>query len=227
MKTWTFTLFLFSVFSSLAQDGSLIRVNGHVTDSALSQPITANIIYEKLPYFDDIGTVNSNPANGFYEVMMIDGQKYSISVKAEGYESISEEIEIKDTGIGVFEKNFKLKASSKLDVYVLKDLIFERGKSEISEVSHSELNELARWLAEHPNRVIQLEGHTDFQGNSSANLILSEDRILATKKYLVEKGVKKSKIKTKAFGGAQPLTRDRTPEARALNRRVEVRVLKE
>jgi outer membrane protein OmpA-like peptidoglycan-associated protein len=47
------------------------------------------------------------------------------------------------------------------------------------------------------------------------------------KKYLVGKGVKKDRVKTKAFGGTKPLSHDKTPEARNLNRRVEIRILSE
>jgi outer membrane protein OmpA-like peptidoglycan-associated protein len=59
------------------------------------------------------------------------------------------------------------------------------------------------------------------------NLELSQKRVDAVKKYLVEKGVQKNRIKTKAFGGSQPLKNEMTPEARALNRRVEMRILKD
>lgn len=73
--------------------------------------------------------------------------------------------------------------------------------------------------------VIQLEGHTDFIGDAKANLKLSEDRVIAIKDYMVSKGSSKSKIKTKAFGGTMPLSRENTEAARQMNRRVEVRVL--
>jgi outer membrane protein OmpA-like peptidoglycan-associated protein len=39
------------------------------------------------------------------------------------------------------------------------------------------------------------------------------------------KGIAKSRMKTKAFGGTQPISRDNTPEGHRLNRRVEVRIL--
>jgi outer membrane protein OmpA-like peptidoglycan-associated protein len=49
----------------------------------------------------------------------------------------------------------------------------------------------------------------------------------AVKKYLVKKGISKSRVKTKAFGGTEPIRNEMTPEARALNRRVEMRILKD
>ena len=73
--------------------------------------------------------------------------------------------------------------------------------------------------------VIQLEGHTDYQGNSKDNMKLSKERVDAVKKYLEGKGISGSRIKTKAFGGTQPISKDDTAEAHRLNRRVELRIL--
>jgi outer membrane protein OmpA-like peptidoglycan-associated protein len=72
-----------------------------------------------------------------------------------------------------------------------------------------------------------LEGHTDSQGNPGSNLKLSQSRVEAVKKYLVKKGVSKKRVKTKAFGGTQPLRNEMTPEDRVMNRRVEMRILRD
>jgi outer membrane protein OmpA-like peptidoglycan-associated protein len=47
------------------------------------------------------------------------------------------------------------------------------------------------------------------------------------KKYIVSKGIGKDRVKTKALGGTQPLSNEMTQEARAMNRRVEMRILKD
>jgi outer membrane protein OmpA-like peptidoglycan-associated protein len=80
-------------------------------------------------------------------------------------------------------------------------------------------------MLENPTMIIQLEGHTDYLGNAKENLKLSQQRVESIRGYLSEKGISKSRLKTKAFGGLQPLSRDNTPEAHRLNRRVEVRIL--
>jgi len=72
-----------------------------------------------------------------------------------------------------------------------------------------------------------LEGHTDNQGSSKANLALSQERVDAVKRYLVAMGISKDRVKTKAFGGSQPLSNEMTQEARSMNRRVEMRILKD
>ena len=89
------------------------------------------------------------------------------------------------------------------------------------------MDEVAQMMKENSKMVIQLEGHTDNQGSAKANMKLSEDRVEATKKYIVSKGIGKDRVKTKAMGGTEPLSNEMTQEARAKNRRVEMRILKD
>jgi OmpA-OmpF porin, OOP family len=86
---------------------------------------------------------------------------------------------------------------------------------------------VVQMLKENSRMEIRLEGHTDNVGNSKANMELSQSRVDAVKKYMVDKGIAKNRIETKAFGGSQPLANEMTPEARAKNRRVEMRILKD
>jgi outer membrane protein OmpA-like peptidoglycan-associated protein len=65
----------------------------------------------------------------------------------------------------------------------------------------------------------------DRKDTAKKNMILSEDRVDAVKDYLVSKGVAKNRVKTKAFGGTQPIYTGTDVKQRALNRRVEARIL--
>jgi outer membrane protein OmpA-like peptidoglycan-associated protein len=107
----------------------------------------------------------------------------------------------------------------------LDNLLFEQGKAKIEPSSYEELDQVVRMLQTYPNMIIQLEGHTDVRGDPKALMRLSQERVDAVKSYLVSKGVGKSKVKTKAFGGTQPLSRADTEEAHKMNRRVQVRIL--
>lgn len=93
--------------------------------------------------------------------------------------------------------------------------------------SYPELDEVVQMMKENPKMEIQLEGHTDNVGSAKANLELSQSRVDAVKKYLTGRDIAKGRIQTKAFGGTQPLRNEMTPEARAQNRRVEMRILKD
>ena len=81
-------------------------------------------------------------------------------------------------------------------------------------------------MIENPSMQIQLEGHTDYRGSKRLNMELSEQRVEAVKAYLIGKNIGSRRIKTKAFGGKQPLIREQSIEASEINRRVEVRILK-
>lgn len=216
-----------NVCAQAHEEGTLIRVTGTVVDNESKSPLIANVFYEKLPYYDDMGIAATNQQNGVYELYMLENLKYIINVKADGYKTISEEIEIVDNGTQLIEKNFIMEPDAAHEKFNLHNLIFARGRAVIEESSYTELDEFVVWLDQRPNINIQLEGHTDFQGNADANLQLSQERVDAVKDYLVKKGVKKARIQTKAFGGTQPLSRERTDEARTANRRVEVTILKQ
>ncbi len=217
-----------SAFGFAQQQDTLVKVTGKVLDAKTGDPIGATIFYEKLPYYDDMGTVKSSAKDGSFEIYLLNQTSYSIQLRAEGYDAVTEEFKVApEPGSGFFAKEFALSPDKANQMIVLENLIFERGRSKISSESFEELDKLVDWLNERPNMVIQLEGHTDFEGNANANTALSQERVDAVKEYVVSKGVKKTRVLTKAFGGAQPLTLERTDEAKQKNRRVEVRVIRE
>lgn len=108
--------------------------------------------------------------------------------------------------------------------FVLEQVYFVQSKSEILTGSYEALDKLYKLLVE--NAVtIQIEGHTDNQGNPALNLNLSEKRAMEIKKYLVDKGIGANRIMTKGFGGTKPIASNAKEETRKLNRRVEFRIM--
>ncbi len=104
------------------------------------------------------------------------------------------------------------------------NLEFETGKSIIRSVSFPSLNELARLLVKHPEWKLSLAGHTDNVGKPETNLALSKNRTLAVSKFLQDRGVGASRIKTEWFGPDKPVDTNSTPEGRQHNRRVEMKI---
>ena len=207
---------------------SLIYAEGEVLNAATKEPITARITYQSLPYGNRVGTLN----NSTYSFPMFDNEKYAIIVEAPGFATAKYMLDPAEAnGDKRVLKDIELTAGVVPEKHAvghvmrLNNLIFQVSKSKISEESFEELDLLVNMMKENPKLVIQLEGHTDYQGNQSQNMKLSQERVEAVKDYLVSKRISKQRIKTKAFGGTQPLSRDDTPEAHRLNRRVEVRIL--
>jgi len=72
---------------------------------------------------------------------------------------------------------------------------------------------------------IVVSGFTDNVGQKAANKRLSQRRADSVKDFLIGAGIPVSKIKTAAYGESRPRVKNRTPEARAKNRRVEIKVV--
>lgn len=104
-------------------------------------------------------------------------------------------------------------------------MIFEQGSAKLDSVALNELDKLVEWMKKYPSVRIHLEGHTDNVGKPTLNQTLSEDRVNCVKDYLVEKGIKDSRIQSRAYGGSQPIVYNSEEEARRLNRRVEIEVV--
>lgn len=216
-------------FGSFAQSAdTLIYAEGNIFNAATKEPVTARVSYQSLPYGNKVGTLNTSK----FSFPMFDNEKYAIIVEAPGFapakymldpaEANAERRVIKDIELTVGGTGNKHSIGH---VMRLDNLIFQVGKAKVSNESFDELDIVVSMMKENPKMVIQLEGHTDYQGDPKENMKLSQMRVDAVKSYLLSKGISKSRVKTKAFGGTQPLSRDNTPEAHRLNRRVELRIL--
>ncbi len=111
-------------------------------------------------------------------------------------------------------------------VGVLKNLYFVQSQPILLPESNPELDKIFDFLHKNVNVKIELQGHTDNQGDFDLNLKLSKDRAETIKKYLVEKGISTNRIKTKGFGSTLPIASNANELTRSKNRRVELMIEK-
>lgn len=109
--------------------------------------------------------------------------------------------------------------------FAFKNLQFETGKSIIKLESYPSLDALAEMLVKKKTWKLQLSGHTDDVGNAQDNLVLSKERVEATKKYLSDHGVESSNLLLKYYGESKPIAENSTAEGRQKNRRVEMEIV--
>jgi len=81
-------------------------------------------------------------------------------------------------------------------------------------------------MQEYPKANFLIEGHTDSQGASAPNQVLSEKRANTVMNYLVGKGVASSRLSAVGFGEDNPVADNKTKAGRAENRRVEISLRK-
>jgi OmpA-OmpF porin, OOP family len=74
----------------------------------------------------------------------------------------------------------------------------------------------------HPGSRWIIAGHTDNQGNSAHNQVLSQARAAAVIAWLKAHNVDPSRLAPQGFGASRPVADNATANGRALNRRVEI-----
>ena len=127
-----------------------------------------------------------------------------------------------DTPHGVAVDKFGCPLKSSI---VLEGVTFETNSAILTADSRAPLNEVADGMVKHPRLKVELQGYTDSTGSDKYNLILSDKRANSVRSYLLSQGVHPEQLMAKGFGKADPVESNATPEGRARNRRVVMKVL--
>ena len=80
----------------------------------------------------------------------------------------------------------------------------------------------ARYLAEHPNRKVRLEGHADERGSNEYNLALGQRRADGVKNLLMLGGARSEQIETASYGEEKPKATEHDESAWSQNRRTDI-----
>jgi outer membrane protein OmpA-like peptidoglycan-associated protein len=102
-------------------------------------------------------------------------------------------------------------------------LYFEQGQVVLLPAVRASLDTLAQVLSRYPSLRLEVQGHTDNQGNPTINQQLSLRRAEAVCQYLSAQRVDPSRLIPLGFGGTQPVADNSVPTERPRNRRVVLR----
>ncbi|MCF6349616.1 MAG: OmpA family protein [Flavobacteriaceae bacterium] len=105
--------------------------------------------------------------------------------------------------------------------YVTNGILFDSGKATIKPQSMGVINKIASLMDENPEWKFQIIGHTDNEGSSEKNLLLSQERSKSVQNTLITLGVKAERLSTLGKGETEPLNTNSSPEEKSNNRRVE------
>jgi len=104
----------------------------------------------------------------------------------------------------------------------LQGVTFGSGNATLTANAEKILDGVAEQLLANPKVKIEIQGHTDNQGNPATNKDLSERRAKAVVGYLATKGVKITRMKAVGYGQDVPIANNNTANGRELNRRIEM-----
>ncbi|WP_316822655.1 OmpA family protein [Pedobacter gandavensis] len=118
----------------------------------------------------------------------------------------------------------KSKPVDKTTWFTFDRLYFETGKSTLKPESQEQLNNIAAILVAYPAVTLKLGGYTDNTGDAAVNKKISEERANTAKNELVKLGVDGKRLEAEGYGAEHPVASNDTPEGRAQNRRIDIRV---
>ncbi|MGA9294642.1 MAG: OmpA family protein [Ignavibacteriaceae bacterium] len=114
----------------------------------------------------------------------------------------------------------------KKEHWVLVGVNFDVNSTKLRKDSYPILFYSFQVLQNNPEMNVEIEGYTDNIGAESYNLKLSEKRAKVVKDYLVSKGIAAGRLSVKGFGEKDPVADNNTAEGRAINRRIEFKIIK-
>jgi OOP family OmpA-OmpF porin len=197
--------------------GNFVVVTGKVYDGATLSPAQADVSVRESR--NDSLVVTTKTENGSYSVELQPEQSYRISVEATGYEPRVISIKTKKRSQEV--KSLVRLTKEKFNSPLI-GVQFDQSSESLDDKAKQSLDSMAAYFNRRIDLKVVLKGHTDNQGDFSKNLALSEQRVLAVKSYLIEKGILSERIVGAGYGSARPSQFNLSEEQRRKNRRVEI-----
>jgi outer membrane protein OmpA-like peptidoglycan-associated protein len=210
-----------------AKPKPVVLIKGKVMNAKTKQPLDAGIVFGSLLDSLNKGFAKSNPNSGEYSIVLTAGAVYSYLAQKEGFLSLSESIDLK-----IIESYMEITVDLQLmpiesgAVIRLNNLFFDTNKFNIKKEAEKELNRVYELMIKYPKMQIEISGHTDNVGSDQENLTLSINRAKSVADYLYLKGIQKDRIKYTGKGKTLPLADNNSEKGKAINRRIEMKVLK-
>ncbi|GHB81398.1 OmpA family protein [Persicitalea jodogahamensis] len=202
-------------------------ISGNVVDAETRQLMSADVVADIKKTNEEFARASFEPETGEYKMILPLKELYRITANQKGYFPVTEEVNLtNESNFRTIRKNILLIPIKEGQKIRLSQIMFSQSSADVEKPSIPEMERIVKMMTEYPNMDILLEGHTDNVGDWQKNVKLSEDRVLAVKKFLNSRGISLQRIQTKAWGPANPITSNLTEETRQWNRRVEFTILK-
>ncbi|MFM1934052.1 MAG: hypothetical protein RL360_932 [Bacteroidota bacterium] len=148
--------------------------------------------------------------------------------RAEAVAKAEAEAKVKAEAVAKAEAEAKAAAQLKLDQEAMAEttILYMNNKWELTEESVAKLKIVASALIARPDIKVRVDGHSDAFGTSKNNLKASRFRAQGAANFLIKQGVESARLQVNAYGEDKPAASNKTKEGMALNRRIEIRIIK-
>jgi outer membrane protein OmpA-like peptidoglycan-associated protein len=107
-------------------------------------------------------------------------------------------------------------------VITLGDVLFDTNQAQLKPGGVRDVQKLADFFKQYPQRRLLIEGFTDSTGSAGSNQDLSERRAGSVRTALLDMGINNDRISSRGYGESYPAAGNDTAAGRQMNRRVEV-----
>jgi outer membrane protein OmpA-like peptidoglycan-associated protein len=133
-------------------------------------------------------------------------------------------LDARDAQIAALKNSLNAKQTERGTLVTFGDVLFDYNRAELKPNGLTNVNSLAQFLQQNPDRKVIVEGYTDSTGSASYNQSLSERRADSVRMALVRMGVDPARIVAQGYGKEYPVADNTSNSGRAQNRRVEVTI---
>ncbi len=102
---------------------------------------------------------------------------------------------------------------------------FDVDRAIIRPHSLPKVDNFAQFMLSNPRLKAMITGHTDSDGSASYNMALSRRRAEAVMNRLIALGVSPERLRARGMGESAPVASNATADGKALNRRIEARLI--
>jgi len=216
------------LFDDLVRDIELVPIKRQleiiVTDEETTLPLAAKI--ELIDLKGRIFIPESIEGNdGLYHIKLREGEQFDVEVYGpKGYAFKHTQIDL-DADRELKQLIVQLKPLKRKVPIRLNNINFESNSADLLKDSHEELNRVVQLINDNPDIRMEIMAHTDDVGSDKYNLVLAGKRAKSVVEYLVVNGVAQNRLVSTGYGESMPLVPNTSDENKAINRRVEMKIL--
>ncbi len=202
-------------------------LKGIVRDAITKKNLESDYKITQLEDESEMMRGQTSVSSGTFVVPLPSGETYSLLIEKQGYCLHTEHFDLlKVIDNKPFELEIFLQPVQIGSTIVLNNVFFDVNQSELKPDSFVELNQLVVYLKNNPAINIEIGGHTDSDGEERYNLVLSSKRAESVFNYLIINGIPASRMIFRGYGSSVSVATNETMEGKALNRRTEMKIIK-
>jgi outer membrane protein OmpA-like peptidoglycan-associated protein len=148
--------------------------------------------------------------------------------KAEALAKVAAEAKEKAEAVAKADAEMKAAAQLKADQEAMVEItiLYTNNNWDLTAESIAKLKGVVSTLTARTEINVRIDGHSDSFGTSKNNIKASRNRAQGAATFLIKNGIAASRLRVNAYGEDKPVASNKTKDGMALNRRIEIRIIK-